>query len=346
MDRVSELTELLESLAQVVGRRAPELTRTLRPGVDEDQIGRANAELAPWVLPDDVAALYRWHDGGDGPEFGGAGLFLNWQMRPLEVALDRWRFVRGTQPECWLEVFADLGRPIVDLSAGDAPVPRDGAPGEFDSDGDGDSDSESDGEVERDGEVEGEGAEESRVETRQLIWYVESEGTTARPVASSIFELASLCISAVTARTANYNGWRFDTTPAELTEAEMIDFSVAIESASPRWPESWRRSLGITVADETRPEITSSVSSLSKRATTARQRLPSPLVIGGVCVWDRAWSEEGWGHLEDATGHVRLRIPHDAFVYADPLGRDGIVELAGPDPQEAGAWIVRRLFVS
>lgn len=296
----AELHELLDSLVEAVARRAPELVRDLRPGVDEDAIERARSVLAPWGLPEEIADLYRWHDGGDGPEFGGSGLFLNWQMRPLEVALDRWQFVQGTQPACWLEVFADHGRPFVDLSAGH-------------------------------GVGHGHGP---------LVWFGEPESGSVSPVAATLAELALQCRIAINTHEVTFDGWRFDRTPAEIDATTGSDVAaIAIESPSPQWPAAWRRSSGLTEDDEVPPMVTTTVAALTRSLLDA-----GPVVVSGHCVWDRPFADDGRGYLEDRTGAIYLRIPVHAFVYADPLGRDGTVELAGPD-EEPGTWTVRRLYV-
>ncbi|MCA0350810.1 MAG: hypothetical protein LCH85_02325 [Chloroflexi bacterium] len=81
------LMQLLAELDTFLEQHAPDLYGQLRPGVTEDQIDRLNVLLAPLQLPDDVATLYRWHNGtANGMELFGDPDFL-----PLEEALAAYR---------------------------------------------------------------------------------------------------------------------------------------------------------------------------------------------------------------------------------------------------------------
>ncbi|WP_110514476.1 SMI1/KNR4 family protein [Herpetosiphon llansteffanensis] len=80
---VALLTEFEDFLAQHAADRYAQL----KPGISEDQLEQLNALLTPLRLPDDVATLYRWHNGTE----HGATLFGHLDFLPLEEALATYR---------------------------------------------------------------------------------------------------------------------------------------------------------------------------------------------------------------------------------------------------------------
>lgn len=73
----------------------------LHPGLDDEGIEQLRGAVAPYFLPPQVEALYRWHGGGDQGVFGG------WRMRPLDELIEFYRFTIDAleSPPSWLPVF-------------------------------------------------------------------------------------------------------------------------------------------------------------------------------------------------------------------------------------------------
>ena len=107
----------------VMGRLWPSHLAELRPGVIDAGLDRLREAVAPYAIPAEVEALYRWRDGGD------RGIFGGWHMWPLGDAIDWYRIDTTTDPKSprtWLSVFDDQivnvvtldipGRPASDTS--------------------------------------------------------------------------------------------------------------------------------------------------------------------------------------------------------------------------------------
>ncbi|MBM7844679.1 SMI1/KNR4 family protein [Herpetosiphon giganteus] len=83
----ASLIELLAEFEHFLAQYAPDRYAQLEPGISEAQLEQLNALLAPLHLPDDVATLYRWHNGTT----HGATLFGHLDFLPLQEALARYR---------------------------------------------------------------------------------------------------------------------------------------------------------------------------------------------------------------------------------------------------------------
>ncbi|MFD3164088.1 SMI1/KNR4 family protein [Herpetosiphon sp. NSE202] len=81
------LVKLLAEFEHFLAQHAPDLSAELKPGISEAQLEQLNALLAPLRLPDDVATLYRWHNGTT----HGARLFGHLDFLPLQEALANYR---------------------------------------------------------------------------------------------------------------------------------------------------------------------------------------------------------------------------------------------------------------
>jgi hypothetical protein len=83
----------------------------LQPGLNDKGIQRLRDAVAPYLVPDQVEALYRWRSGGDKGVFGG------WRMRPLEELITSYEFTceKLESPRTWLPVFDDQIVNIVTL---------------------------------------------------------------------------------------------------------------------------------------------------------------------------------------------------------------------------------------
>src|SRR4051812_9465219 len=93
----------------------PEQFARLRPAPDEDGLQRLRDAVAPYLLPGQIEALYRWRDGGD------RGLFGGWRMLPLEELINWYRVScdRLGTPRTWLPVFDNQITNIVTLDVPD-----------------------------------------------------------------------------------------------------------------------------------------------------------------------------------------------------------------------------------
>jgi hypothetical protein len=85
--------------------------------LDDDGVQQLRDALAPYLVPTQVEALYRWRNGGDEGVFGG------WRMRPLDELIDWYRFTcdQLESPRTWLPVFDDQIVNIVTLDLPDLP---------------------------------------------------------------------------------------------------------------------------------------------------------------------------------------------------------------------------------
>lgn len=101
----------------VVSSGWPNEFEQLLPGLDDEGIQRLNHAVAPYVLPEQVEALYRWRNGGDRGCFGG------WRMRSSDELVEWYRFSCDQlgSPRTWLPVFDDQIVNIVTLDLSDAP---------------------------------------------------------------------------------------------------------------------------------------------------------------------------------------------------------------------------------
>lgn len=101
----------LARFESVMGSRHPDWVAQLRPGLDDAGVDRLRLAVAPFEVPRQVEALYRWRDGGD------AGVFGGWHMRPVEKLIDWYRFTceQLESPGTWLPVFDDQMVNVVTL---------------------------------------------------------------------------------------------------------------------------------------------------------------------------------------------------------------------------------------
>lgn len=78
------LPELLEEIELQLLQKRPDFFTSLRPPLTEEQIAAIEIKYAT-ILPDDVKALYMWHDGQDPQKF--SSFVNNMQFQPLEYML-------------------------------------------------------------------------------------------------------------------------------------------------------------------------------------------------------------------------------------------------------------------
>src|SRR5919198_287118 len=82
------ITTVLVNLQSAVEGFSASLAARLRPGLSSDALDRAEAELRPYVLPNEVRSLFRWHDGAEEPMV----LFPGYRFLSFAEALDQYRF--------------------------------------------------------------------------------------------------------------------------------------------------------------------------------------------------------------------------------------------------------------
>jgi cell wall assembly regulator SMI1 len=66
MDSIDQLWDRIETW---LAANAPEIVRALPPGVTDDEIRQVEATMEGPLLPEDVKASYRWHNGYSGGSF-------------------------------------------------------------------------------------------------------------------------------------------------------------------------------------------------------------------------------------------------------------------------------------
>jgi hypothetical protein len=83
----------------------------LQSGLNDEGIQRLRDAIAPYLVPGQIEALYRWRNGGD------EGLFGGWRMRPLEELIEWYKFTYDDleSPRTWLPIFDDQIVNIVTL---------------------------------------------------------------------------------------------------------------------------------------------------------------------------------------------------------------------------------------
>ncbi len=104
----------------ILSRRFPQLLDRMLPGLDDAGVEELARSLAPYRLPEQVEALYRWRGGG-----AGVGLFGGWSLRPVDELL-KWRELCLTvfdEPPAWLQLFDGQCLGFVTLAAPDGQDP-------------------------------------------------------------------------------------------------------------------------------------------------------------------------------------------------------------------------------
>jgi hypothetical protein len=84
---------------------APEALARLRPGLDDASISRLESSLGGLILPAELRAFYRWHNGQE----WGDGLLPGFQLEPLESVAQRHPW--PDFPPQWLEL-GNIGAPL------------------------------------------------------------------------------------------------------------------------------------------------------------------------------------------------------------------------------------------
>jgi cell wall assembly regulator SMI1 len=102
-DDGADVDAALSRFADVMRSRHPTWLEQLHPGLDAAGLSRLREAVDPYLLPRQVEALYRWHDGGDSGVFGG------WRMRSVDELIRWYRFTCDDleSPPTWLPVFDD-----------------------------------------------------------------------------------------------------------------------------------------------------------------------------------------------------------------------------------------------
>jgi hypothetical protein len=143
MTTAIRMTEALSRLDMLLPQKAPELAATLLPPASDSDLEQLRVAVMPFVLPDDLVELYRWHDGQDaaqrvwwpvistGALFGIADAIKYYEIIVLEEVknTDEWR--RSWFPiaaEGWSRSLIDMGDEahglIIDASSPDMPTPQ------------------------------------------------------------------------------------------------------------------------------------------------------------------------------------------------------------------------------
>ncbi len=82
-----ELADMLMEFDAYLEQNCPDVSKQLRPGVNDDQIDQLNQLFHPLKLPEDLVTLYKWHNG---IKFGGF-LFGEPEFFSIETALREYR---------------------------------------------------------------------------------------------------------------------------------------------------------------------------------------------------------------------------------------------------------------
>ena len=119
-DAINRLHLALNEFDVVLGRSAPAVRNMLRPGLTDEAIDALSAPLLPLVLPDNLRALYRWHNG-QYPHSPGSHtpLFHDADFLPLEAAVESynvWIQVHLNWNPLWFPAFGSRWGLLVTLS--------------------------------------------------------------------------------------------------------------------------------------------------------------------------------------------------------------------------------------
>ena len=104
----TEIDAVLDRLSVVLRDRRPDLWATLRPGADEDDLESLEQAVAPFDLPSEVCAFWRWADGQE----AGAPWWPSFDSGPLLPAYDAanqytWLRERSADPR-WCPLWLPL----------------------------------------------------------------------------------------------------------------------------------------------------------------------------------------------------------------------------------------------
>ena len=119
-DAINPLHLALNEFEVVLDGSAPAVRNALRPGLTDEAIDALSASLLPFVLPYDLRALYRWHNGqypySPGPHMP---LFHDADFLPLEAAVESynvWIQVHLNWNPLWFPAFGARSGLLVTLS--------------------------------------------------------------------------------------------------------------------------------------------------------------------------------------------------------------------------------------
>lgn len=97
------LPEELERFEAALVRLSPESAADLRPPATADALARLESAVVPFAVPNEVQALYEWHDGGRLTAFAGRRfLSIDEVIREREFLIDM-----VEEPPSWLPLFMD-----------------------------------------------------------------------------------------------------------------------------------------------------------------------------------------------------------------------------------------------
>lgn len=97
------LGDELERFDAALVRLSRESSADLRPPATADAFARLESAIDPFAIPDDVRALYEWHDGGSLTAFAGRRfLSIDDVIREREFLIDM-----VEEPPSWLPLFMD-----------------------------------------------------------------------------------------------------------------------------------------------------------------------------------------------------------------------------------------------
>ncbi len=97
------LRDELERFEAALVRLSPESAAGLRPPATADAFARLESAIVPFAIPNEVRALYEWHDGGSLTAFAGRRfLSIDEVIREREFLIDL-----VEEPPSWLPLFMD-----------------------------------------------------------------------------------------------------------------------------------------------------------------------------------------------------------------------------------------------
>src|SRR5882724_5180223 len=90
-ERNTIMQDFWRQLKAEIEKLAPDLLRTFRPGADDHAIAQAEQRLG-MILPEEVKAFFRGHNGSDGACFG------YWVFLSLDAVCDAWLMLKEQDP--------------------------------------------------------------------------------------------------------------------------------------------------------------------------------------------------------------------------------------------------------
>jgi cell wall assembly regulator SMI1 len=110
------LAKKLEAIDALLAEVRPATAKAMRPGASDAALAALAKAIGAAVLPDDVAAFFRWHDGQATPR----SLREDDNRTPMSVddALDAWSFLSDPTEDV-LQPWKKTWLPVLENGAGD-----------------------------------------------------------------------------------------------------------------------------------------------------------------------------------------------------------------------------------